>query len=218
VILGFFAIKLIYFFFTIDVLAEITAVFNPNTNTIETHETVVMNQHDMGDPKKSDEIPEIKIRPQVFNIPSNTYDYPNAKAVCKAYGARLASYEEVEKAYNKGAEWCNYGWSQNQQALFPTQKATYDKLQSIKGHENDCGRQGVNGGFISNPNVKFGVNCYGYKPEITTIEQEMMEHVSAPHPLNKEDADLERQVEFYKKHIDHILISPFNAKYWSKVF
>ena len=26
----------------------------------------------------------------------------NAKAVCKAYGSRLATYDEVEKAYNEG--------------------------------------------------------------------------------------------------------------------
>ena len=48
--------------------------------------------------------------------------------------------------------------------LFPTQKSTYDKLQEIEGHENDCGRPGVNGGYIDNPNVRFGVNCYGVKP------------------------------------------------------
>ena len=39
----------------------------------------------------------------------NYYDYENAKALCKAYGAELATYDQIEKAYNSGAEWCNYG-------------------------------------------------------------------------------------------------------------
>ena len=49
----------------------------------------------------------------------------------------------------------------NQLALFPTQYGKWERLQKIKGHENDCGRPGINGGYIDNPNVKFGINCYG---------------------------------------------------------
>ena len=59
---------------------------------------------------------------------------------------------QIEDAYKSGAEWCNYGWSDNQLALFPTQKTTWHKLQKIKGHKHDCGRAGINGGFIANPN------------------------------------------------------------------
>ena len=71
-----------------------------------------------------------------------------------------------------------YGWSDNQMALFPTQKSTYDKLQEVQGRENDCGRPGVNGGYIENPNVKFGINCYGVKPEITPEEVNYEKYVS----------------------------------------
>ena len=39
----------------------------------------------------------------------------------------------------------------DQMALYPTQKKTYNKLQTIKGHEHDCGRPGINGGYIANP-------------------------------------------------------------------
>ena len=49
-------------------------------------------------------------------------------------------------------------------ALFPNTKNVYDDLQKNKGHENDCGRPGVNGGFIDNKLVRFGVNCFGTKP------------------------------------------------------
>ena len=74
----------------------------------------------------------------------NKYTYDQAKAVCKAFDGDLAKYEQLEDAYDKGASWCSYGWSSNQLALYPTQKSTYDKLQEIKGHKNDCGRPGIN--------------------------------------------------------------------------
>jgi hypothetical protein len=76
-------------------------------------------------PNSSNALPVLKLQKQVFNIPGNYYNYEDAKAICDAYGARLASYNEMEEAYNKGAEWCSYGWSDNQMALFPTQKDTW---------------------------------------------------------------------------------------------
>ena len=152
---------------------------------------------------------------EVFHIPDNKYTYENSKALCNAYGARLANYSDLENAYNKGANWCSYGWSDNQMALFPTQKKTYDKLQEEEGHENDCGRPGVNGGFIDNPNVKFGVNCYGIKPEITPDEVNYMKNMSL-YPKNKNDLLFEKKVEYLKQKIPNILINPFNNNRWSR--
>ena len=80
-------------------------------------------------PPESSDVPEIKIAKQVFHIPDNTLTYKDAEALCKAYGADLATYDQVENSYKKGGEWCSYGWSKNQLALFPTQKETYEKLQ-----------------------------------------------------------------------------------------
>jgi len=180
-------------------------------------------QYSLGDfwqPEEQDQpspIPEITIAEQVFNIPSNIFNYEDARALCSAYGARLATYNEIEDAYEKGGEWCNYGWSENQQILFPTQKDTYDKLQGIKGHENDCGRQGINGGYIANPHARFGVNCYGHKPKITTTEQQMMDNANSPYPLSAEDIVLQKKVDFFKANLNNILISPFNSSYWSKL-
>ena len=101
---------------------------------------------------------------EVFNISNNLYSYEDARNVCSSYGARLATYDEVEAAYVDGGEWCNYGWSDNQMALFPTQKDTWSKLQMSKDHKHDCGRPGINGGYIENPTFEFGANCYGTKP------------------------------------------------------
>ena len=41
-------------------------------------------------------------------------------------------YNEIEKAYREDAEWCSYGWSADQLALYPTQKKIYNKLKKFK--------------------------------------------------------------------------------------
>jgi len=153
---------------------------------------------------------------QVFNIPGNYYNYTNAKALCKAYNSELATYDQVEEAYNKGAEWCNYGWSDGQMALFPTQKTTFNNLQKIEGHENDCGRPGINGGYIANPQINFGVNCYGVKPNITQTESDLMKTMK-PYPETAKDILFQNQVDYWKDKINNILISPFNSNSWMQL-
>lgn len=153
-----------------------------------------------------------KIMDEVFNIPGNKYTYEEAETLCKAYDAELADYSQLEDAYKHGGEWCNYGWSKNQLALFPTQKGTYNKLQTIKGHENDCGRPGINGGYMANPNNRYGVNCYGKKPAITDTEKKLME-IDKNYPP---ETGLDEETNKWKKEIDNILISPFNSNSWYK--
>lgn len=166
------------------------------------------------DVPEDEPVQELKIKREVFNIPDNTYTYDDAKAVCAAYGAQLASYDQVENAYKGGGEWCNYGWSDKQMALFPTQKETWDKLQKIKGHEHDCGRPGINGGFIDNKNVQFGVNCYGYKPVITAAETDKMQHAPI-FPQSMSDIEHQKRVDYWKKRIPEIMLSPFSRSTWS---
>jgi hypothetical protein len=151
---------------------------------------------------------------QVFHIPENIYSYEDADALCKAYGAELASYNEVESAYENGAEWCSYGWSKNQLALYPTQKKTYKKLQKIKGHEHDCGRPGINGGYIANKNVRFGVNCYGNKPEADAKDQEYMDKAKLI-PISQKDIKLRERIDKFKRHLPSVLVAPFNKINWS---
>ena len=194
------------YFFSINVTAYVQGLFSPKT-TVD----IVVDQSTY-QPQPAP-VPEIKFKKQVFNIPGNYYGYNDAKALCQAYGADLASYDQIEKAYNNGAEWCNYGWSANQLALFPTQKQTYDNLQNISGHENDCGRPGVNGGYIANPKVKFGVNCYGYKPKITSEEEELMK-TATPYPETAKDIAFQKRVDYWKNKVDDILVSPFNYNSW----
>ena len=195
------------YFFSINITAYVQGLFTPKT-TVD----IVVDQSNY----EPSPVPEIKFKKQVFNIPGNYYSYNNAKAICKAYGAELATYDQIEKSYQDGAEWCNYGWSANQLALFPTQQKTYDTLQTIPGHENDCGRPGINGGFISNDNVRFGINCYGNKPKITQEEDELMKTVS-PYPETVKDKAFQKQVDFWKNKVDEILVSPFNHNTWGQI-
>lgn len=192
------------YFFSINVTAYVQGLFTKNAKV-----DIVVDQSTY----EATPVPEIKFKKQVFNIPGNYYNYENAKALCTAYGAELASYDQIEKAYNNGAEWCNYGWSADQLALFPTQKKTYDNLQSIEGHENDCGRTGINGGYIANPEIKFGVNCYGNKPKITSEEEDLMK-ATTPYPETAKDLAFQKRVDFWKNKVDEILVSPFNYNTW----
>jgi len=155
---------------------------------------------------------------EVFNIGINKYTYEDAQSICKSYGARMATYDDIEAAYNNGAEWCNYGWSEGQMAYFPTQKATWSELQKDPKRKNDCGRPGVNGGYMVNPYLRFGVNCYGKKPEPTTSELARMnvrkQNIA---PKTKEDVELDMKVQFWKENADKLLsINSFNANKWSQ--
>lgn len=163
----------------------------------------------------SETVPLVKSK-EVFNIPNNIYTYSDAKALCKAYNADLASYDQVKNAHLSGGEWCSYGWSKDQMALFPTQSETYEKLKKVEGHEHDCGRPGINGGFIANENVKFGVNCYGHKPKITPEESLKMAYTEH-YPKSEADIIKDKKIEEIRKQIPEIMIAPFNQTKWSKV-
>ena len=97
--------------------------------------------------------------------------------------------------------------------LFPTQQNTFDNLQKITGHEHDCGRPGINGGYIANPQVKFGINCYGHKPRITEEEDDNMK-TSTPYPQTMQETVFQKRVDFWKNKVDEILVSPFNYNTW----
>jgi hypothetical protein len=155
---------------------------------------------------------------EVFYIKDNVYTYDEAKAVCKAYGSELADYNQLEKTYNEGGEWCGYGWSKDQMILFPTQKNTWNNLQEIEGHENDCGRPGINGGFIENKNAKFGVNCYGVKRSPTDYELALLEQMKKKkYPTSAKDKEFQKNVNKFKKEIkdNKLVINPFNSTKWS---
>lgn len=145
---------------------------------------------------------------EVFHISDSKFVYDEAPAVCAAYGADLATQEQVEEAFQKGAEWCGYGWSAGGVALYPTQKSTWDQLQREvdPAKRTACGRPGVNGGYFD-PTLKFGVNCYGTKPK---------GDAKLPLPPPGTDASaFRKQVDIFKNQISSFVLNPFNRSTWS---
>ena len=195
----------VQYFFQVDIKTSIRNLFSP---VPEVDIAVTTPQ--------PPPVPEIMFEDQVFHIPNNIYTYNQAKALCKAYDARLATYEEIENAYKKGAEWCGFGWSADQVALYPTQMETWKKLQKRKGHKHDCGRPGINGGFVAYKKAPFGVNCYGHKPKITPEERELMDTQQLI-PMSPEERRFEKKVKNFRKELLDILVSPFNYDTWSQL-
>ena len=105
------------YFFELDVKTAIVNLFSPEPRI------------DMQVDSKNIQVEEKPVtKEEVFHVPGNKYTYKQAQAVCKAFDSDLATYSQIEDAYNNGGEWCSYGWSADQMALFPTQKVTQGKI------------------------------------------------------------------------------------------
>jgi len=142
-------------------------------------------------------------KPQVFHIGNQDYTYNQAKCKCASYNARLATYSQIVEAYNKGADWCSYGWTEGQNAYYPTQKCNW--LKKSPEERKACGKPGINGGFFGDPNLKFGVNCYGKKPKGSIVKME-----------DKTCDYCEVQPNYNASHqLDTDEILPFNKDKWS---
>ena len=177
---------------------EDTTETSETSDTSETPETCPETDEDAGK--------------EVFHIFGNKYTFNDARDICESYNARLASYDEVEKAYQNGATWCSYGWSKDQLAIFPTSKAVMNELKSIPGMQYSCGRQGVNGGYMNKRNAKFGINCYGIKPK-PTLNDDAHVHALNHTPQLKYGRTVE---QLNKKIQEDYIVSPFNKNKWSK--
>jgi len=156
---------------------------------------------------------------EVFNILDNVYTYDDAQELCTAFGAELATYDQIQDAHKDGAEWCNYGWSKGQNIYYPTQKSSWDKLQKYPENKDNCGVPGVNGGYIENPYLHFGVNCYGIKPNRPIDFEEDKIYADVPtstSPQTSEDVDLERKAYMWQKIKENAKLNPYNNKKWSE--
>jgi hypothetical protein len=205
IILGFIIIaNLLNYLFGIEIVTKLSDLLT-NNPLIE----IDINTKDVNKESKP-----IERKEEVFHVSGNKYTYEDAKPVCKAYGGNLATYDQIERAYNSGAEWCEYGWSEDQLALFPTQKNTWNKLQTGK-NKNSCGRPGVNGGYIDNPNIRFGINCYGIKPDITDKEKYLMENSS--YYGTPDEKSTGQHTGYWKSQLSSLIVSPFNPSKWNRL-
>lgn len=172
-----------------------------NINNVQVNNTVEEETPDVASSFNND-------RKQVFNVPENEYTYEQARAVCKAYGGDLATLEQMIEAHKRGANWCNYGWSDGQMALYPTQVKEYNELEKNPKRAGECGKPGVNGGFFENANLQFGANCYAVKPppKDDEVHKDLPDYSLDP---------LAKQIAMYEENLDDIGVSPFSSNKWS---
>ena len=160
-----------------------------------TNPVVDVNKHDLEGPE------------QVFHISNQNYTYDEARCKCGSYDAKLATYPQIVESYNKGAEWCSYGWSEGQTAYYPTQKCNWKKKS--KKEQEACGKPGINGGFFSDKKLRFGVNCFGKKPEGKIIK------IKDDTCGSEEGANGEKCSYNSKNRLETDEIAPFNDNTWS---
>jgi len=169
------------------------------------HKKPIVPHKNKTNPAVEYNIKELEKPEQVFHISNQDYSYDQAKCKCASYDAKLATYGQMVEAYNKGADWCSYGWSEGQTAYYPTQKCKWEKMS--KEEREKCGKPGVNGGFFADPYLKFGVNCYGKKPEGKVVKLK--------HPTCRQNYCEMKQNYFASHRLETDEIAPFNEKEWS---
>ena len=148
---------------------------------------------------------------QVYHVGENIYTFDDSEAVCKAFGAELATYEQLLDAYKSGADWCSVGWTKGQLALYPTQYKTWLKMQDNEPERrNACGETpGIQGAYQDNKNLLFGVNCYGVKPAPRGHEKIRSKTMS------DKERQLAQKIAEIRLKSDQITIAPRNEDKWS---
>jgi hypothetical protein len=143
-----------------------TDTMMPETTVKPTNSSVYMDSIDMKAPALSAPITsalDMTKGNEVFHV-QGQFDYSMARAVCKSYGAQLATYDQIKRSHDKGAEWCEYGWSEDSMVLYPTQYKSWEKFKESEEPQR-CGIPGINGGYNNDTSQQLGVNCYGKKPK-----------------------------------------------------
>ena len=152
--------------------------------------------------------PNIK---QVFNIKNNIYTLDDSAGVCGALGANVASINQLIEAHKQGADWCNVGWTSDGLAAYPIQYSTWKTLQDNEpSKRNICGSPGINLAR-NDPNLLYGVNCYGVKPEPKGNEK-----VKGGKVISDKQIALNASIANFQKNINAIGVVPFNDNSWTE--
>ena len=143
---------------------------------------------------------------EVFLVRNNIFTADIAPKVCKGlFNTKAATKDQLLDSYNNGANWCNYGWSDEGQALYPLQDNTDTKTCS--------GKKGLNGGKLESKDYKIGTLCYGIKPDEDKYTS--LEKIYKYSSFAEDDI---KMLESYRKKlvVGGIKIAPFNDKAWSR--
>lgn len=151
----------------------------------------------------------VNTTPQVYNIRNNIYTLDDAPAVCGVFGGNVATIDQLIAAHKGGADWCNVGWTKDGLAAYPIQYSTWKTLQEdTPAKRGMCGTPGINLAR-NDPNLLYGVNCYGVKPEPKGNEKIKQTLIS-----DKQLA-INAQIALLQQNMSSIGVSPFNQNNWS---
>ena len=184
-------------------------VTNPNITSANGLPSPVVNGGYYAPAPTATPSPTINTTPQVFNIKNNIYTYDDSASVCGVFGGNVATIDQLIAAHKGGADWCNVGWTKDGLAAYPIQYSTWKTLQEdTSAKRNMCGTPGIN--LVRNdPNLLYGVNCYGVKPEPKGNEKIKQTLIS-----DKQLA-INAQIALLQKNMSSIGVSPFNQNNWS---
>ena len=118
---------------------------------------------------------------KVYNVSSSLYSYDGAKALCKSFGATLATPQQIFDSYKSGQSWCKPSWSEGQNLLFPSQSIDVSLADKDKKTAGSCGKAGLNGYYEINPDQKHPVNCYGQPPTGVSLDSSSLARLQDTH-------------------------------------
>jgi hypothetical protein len=144
---------------------------------------------------------------EVYMVNNQIYTYDNAACKCASLNGRLATKAELTDAYNKGMTTCNYGWLDNNNAMFVVNKKAWNKMNNKE--RESCRAPGINGGHFPNSDLKFGVYCYGVKPPGQVVLPKSLQEEKVPYCEKK------KTVDFIDETDNKDEIVSFNKQQWS---
>ena len=211
----------ISYFYNINFFTEVKNLFNEepeiNIKSIKNNDLSNndLSNNDLSGNNNLIQNPPVDLEKEVYHIPGSKFTYHDAKAVCKAFNSDLATYNNIKNAQQKGANWCSYGWSHDKLALYPTSDTAFKKIQNTEEENNKykCGLPGVNGGYLNNPYIKLGANCYGVKPYKSELEKQNLDD-SNNIPKSQKELIFNERTKYWKDRIGNILLYPFNNERW----
>ena len=117
----------------------------------------------------------------------------------------------------KGASWCNRGWVKSandstcKETAHPISKEDYQKMQeNDPERRGDCGTEGPNRAVWCNPNLMFGANCYGLKPNPRTHEK------IKSRTMSDSERRIHNKIAEINQYKDELSILPHNVDSWSQ--
>lgn len=154
-----------------------------------------------------------KQNPEVYFVGedenSEKYLKTDSVNVCEGLDSKLATYTQLLDASINGAKWEQYGWIKDDRE--GTNHVIDAYIPDNTKEKNIIGPHAV---IPDDPEPKFGVNCFGVKPDMDNEYKEQLHSKN-----NKEKEEEQRRLkeqQLFLNRVEHSDISPFQENKWSR--